>query len=284
MRLRWEPCEWACNTCPPLSCACQAPRWHVFTTGGGSHSRRKGRYDSFDNGVSRRCEVFFFSCSSCSLMPLTFSFSRHSNQSNKHCTIPKFQGWSRIDTMIERLKFPSPSMYWNYNHDSFPVADLLLRPTVEARAAQVTAAQRKAEEIRVQVRKQHQASLKRGKYEKHSIEIEQVCIVSPTAIETRLTCPSICSVPEASWSLYSRGWSDPCQSQESCRHKVVSCVTVLLCLWTGIFGFNAFEMLLGEKENFHYLFGSSIMYQSHRAIYSLTLVVACRTTDGEQNT
>jgi ribosome recycling factor len=49
------------------------------------------------------------------------------------------------------------------------------RPTVEARAALYTAAQRKAEEIRIQIRKQHQVSLKRGKYGKHSIELEEVC-------------------------------------------------------------------------------------------------------------
>ncbi|RDB16048.1 Ribosome-recycling factor [Hypsizygus marmoreus] len=47
------------------------------------------------------------------------------------------------------------------------------KPTVEARLALFTTAQRKAEEIRVQVRKQHQTSLKRGKYEKHSVELEE---------------------------------------------------------------------------------------------------------------
>ncbi|KAF8886508.1 ribosome recycling factor domain-containing protein [Infundibulicybe gibba] len=47
------------------------------------------------------------------------------------------------------------------------------KPTVEARTALYTAAQRKAEEIRVQIRKAHQASLKRGKYAKRSIELEE---------------------------------------------------------------------------------------------------------------
>ncbi|GLB39253.1 putative ribosome recycling factor [Lyophyllum shimeji] len=47
------------------------------------------------------------------------------------------------------------------------------KPTVEARLALYAGALRKAEEIRVQVRKQHQASLKRGKYAKHSIELEE---------------------------------------------------------------------------------------------------------------
>lgn len=45
---------------------------------------------------------------------------------------------------------------------------------MEARGSLYTGAQRKAEEIRVQVRKQHQASLKRGKYAKHSVELEEV--------------------------------------------------------------------------------------------------------------
>jgi ribosome recycling factor len=35
-------------------------------------------------------------------------------------------------------------------------------------------AKRKGEEIRVQIRSKHSASLKRGKYEKHSIELEEV--------------------------------------------------------------------------------------------------------------
>ncbi|KAF5351122.1 hypothetical protein D9756_008223 [Leucocoprinus leucothites] len=47
------------------------------------------------------------------------------------------------------------------------------KPTVDARKELFAGAKRKAEEIRVQVRKQHQASIKRGKYEKHSIELEE---------------------------------------------------------------------------------------------------------------
>lgn len=48
---------------------------------------------------------------------------------------------------------------------------------MEARTALYTAAQRKAEDIRVQIRKQHQTSLKRGKYAKHSVELEEVSIL-----------------------------------------------------------------------------------------------------------
>ena len=46
---------------------------------------------------------------------------------------------------------------------------------MEGRLALYAAAKKKAEEIRMQVRKQHSASLKKGKFEKHSIEIEEVC-------------------------------------------------------------------------------------------------------------
>ncbi|KAF9220755.1 ribosome recycling factor [Gyrodon lividus] len=47
------------------------------------------------------------------------------------------------------------------------------KPTVEARNALVSTAQRMAEDVRIQVRKTHQASIKKGKYEKHSIELEE---------------------------------------------------------------------------------------------------------------
>ncbi|PPR08296.1 hypothetical protein CVT24_002454 [Panaeolus cyanescens] len=47
------------------------------------------------------------------------------------------------------------------------------KPTVEARKELFAAAKRKAEDIRVQIRKQHTVSLKRGKYEKHSVELEE---------------------------------------------------------------------------------------------------------------
>ncbi|KAF4607804.1 hypothetical protein EYR40_000139 [Pleurotus pulmonarius] len=53
------------------------------------------------------------------------------------------------------------------------------RPTVEARTALYTAATRQAEDSRVQLRKHLQASLKRGKFEKHSVELEEARRVSP---------------------------------------------------------------------------------------------------------
>ncbi|OBZ78406.1 Ribosome-recycling factor, partial [Grifola frondosa] len=48
------------------------------------------------------------------------------------------------------------------------------RPTVETRLALYTNAQRQAEDTRVQIRKHHQAALKKGKYGKHSPQIQEV--------------------------------------------------------------------------------------------------------------
>lgn len=52
------------------------------------------------------------------------------------------------------------------------------RPTVETRNSLQTVAQREAESTRVQLRKHHQASVKKGKFEKHSIELEEVRLSS----------------------------------------------------------------------------------------------------------
>jgi ribosome recycling factor len=51
---------------------------------------------------------------------------------------------------------------------------LLGRPTVEARLALYTTASRQAEDTRVQIRKLQAASVKKGKYEKFSQEIQAV--------------------------------------------------------------------------------------------------------------
>ncbi|KAL0069580.1 hypothetical protein AAF712_003238 [Marasmius tenuissimus] len=58
-------------------------------------------------------------------------------------------------------------------HDSRTIKVPIPKPTVEARQTFVTAAQKQAEDSRVQIRKHHQASLKKGKFEKHSIELEE---------------------------------------------------------------------------------------------------------------
>lgn len=51
---------------------------------------------------------------------------------------------------------------------------MVFRPTVETRMEMYAGAKRKGEEIRVQIRNMHSASLRRGKYEKRSIEFEEV--------------------------------------------------------------------------------------------------------------
>jgi ribosome recycling factor len=48
------------------------------------------------------------------------------------------------------------------------------RPTVEARLAAYSNASKLAEDARVKIRRQHQASLKKGKYSRHSTEYNEV--------------------------------------------------------------------------------------------------------------
>lgn len=58
------------------------------------------------------------------------------------------------------------------------------RPTVETRNSLQTVAQREAENTRAQLRKHHQASVKKGKFGKHSVEVEEVrvfALVDPEA-------------------------------------------------------------------------------------------------------
>jgi ribosome recycling factor len=50
------------------------------------------------------------------------------------------------------------------------------RPTVESRTALYSAAQKKAEDTRVAIRKQHQASLKKGKYAKRTVEYDEASL------------------------------------------------------------------------------------------------------------
>ncbi|KAI0292892.1 ribosome recycling factor-domain-containing protein [Russula brevipes] len=47
------------------------------------------------------------------------------------------------------------------------------KPTVEARLAAYSTASNQAEDVRVQIRRHHQASVKKGKYSRHSIEHEE---------------------------------------------------------------------------------------------------------------
>ncbi|KAJ6590534.1 ribosome recycling factor domain-containing protein [Mycena vulgaris] len=58
-------------------------------------------------------------------------------------------------------------------YDSRTIKIPIPKPTVESNEALVTGAHRKSEDVRVQIRKLHQASLKRGNYKKHSVELEE---------------------------------------------------------------------------------------------------------------
>ncbi|KAL0578873.1 hypothetical protein V5O48_003106 [Marasmius crinis-equi] len=58
-------------------------------------------------------------------------------------------------------------------HDNRTIKVPIPKPTVEARQTLVKAAQMQAEDSRVQIRKHHQASLKKGKYERTSVEFEE---------------------------------------------------------------------------------------------------------------
>ncbi|KIM36680.1 hypothetical protein M413DRAFT_449023 [Hebeloma cylindrosporum] len=60
-----------------------------------------------------------------------------------------------------------------HRQDSRTIKIPMPRPTVQARLEIFASAKKQAEDIRVQIRKQHTASLKRGKFEKHSIELEE---------------------------------------------------------------------------------------------------------------
>ncbi|KAH7924690.1 ribosome recycling factor [Leucogyrophana mollusca] len=57
--------------------------------------------------------------------------------------------------------------------DSQTIKIPIPKPTVEARTALGVTAQRLAEDARVQIRKTQQSSVKKGKYEKHSVELDE---------------------------------------------------------------------------------------------------------------
>ncbi|EMD34806.1 hypothetical protein CERSUDRAFT_54801 [Gelatoporia subvermispora B] len=57
--------------------------------------------------------------------------------------------------------------------DSRTIKIPIPKPTVETRLAMFSTAQRQAEDTRVLIRKQHQASVKKGGYEKHAPEIKE---------------------------------------------------------------------------------------------------------------
>jgi hypothetical protein len=74
----------------------------------------------------------------------------------------------------------------------------LSRPTVEARLAAYSTASKKAEEARVQIRRQHQASVKKGKYSRHSIAHDEVrAFPFPFHLNMIVMSVTRFSVPEA---------------------------------------------------------------------------------------
>jgi hypothetical protein len=72
-----------------------------------------------------------------------------------------------------------------------------------------------AEDVRIQVRKIHQASIKKGKYEKHSIELEEVrdCLL-------RRAHTNHFTVPKTDGQECCRGRQDLCADEEGGWNQV----------------------------------------------------------------
>jgi len=92
---------------------------------------------------------------------------------------------------------------------------LATRPTVETRNNLQTVAQREAEDTRVQLRKHHQTSVKKGKFGKHSVELEEVRVFLHFFIAGRgsLICGSL--VPEVDGQIHRRGGQNPRDDEEA---------------------------------------------------------------------
>ena len=96
------------------------------------------------------------------------------------------------------------------------------RPTVETRNSLQTVAQREAESTRVQLRKHHQTSVKKGKFEKHSIELEEVRLpfvdLGLNLLQgslIRRMAPAGPIVPEIDGQVHRRGRQDPRDNEET---------------------------------------------------------------------
>lgn len=97
--------------------------------------------------------------------------------SKRHSMKVEYQVWSHIDMIIKlsRSQYQSMKSSPNFFFLTISTTNILIsRPTIDSRKELFAAAKRKAEDIRVQIRKHHAASLKRGGYAKHSIELEEV--------------------------------------------------------------------------------------------------------------
>src|ERR1700727_838797 len=92
-------------------------------------------------------------------------------------TRPSFQVSFLKDSTAELSGYQSQSKHAFWLSVS-PLHDVSSkRPTVEARTALYITAQRQAEDTRVQIRKVQQASVKRGKFAKHSVEPDEVILI-----------------------------------------------------------------------------------------------------------
>ena len=89
--------------------------------------------------------------------------------------VPQRQDRQTIKIIIPKYVPPSPSPEKPVCQPFHLHPDLLhVRPTVEARQALIASAHGQAEDARVQIRKTFQASVKRGKYKKHSESLDEV--------------------------------------------------------------------------------------------------------------
>ncbi|KIK70116.1 hypothetical protein GYMLUDRAFT_187719 [Collybiopsis luxurians FD-317 M1] len=92
------------------------------------------------------------------------------NGSELLITVFEEESLKHVEKAIYDAKLPNISPQ---KLDSRSLKIPIPKPTVEARNGLFAASQRQAEDTRAQIRKHHQASLKKGKYEKHSVELEE---------------------------------------------------------------------------------------------------------------
>jgi ribosome recycling factor len=79
---------------------------------------------------------------------------------------------------------------------------MLPRPTVEARLNAYSNASKLAEDARVQIRRQHQASLKKGKYSRHSTEYHEVSTLEVFFVSERTEYEFSLQVPKTARSSH----------------------------------------------------------------------------------
>ncbi|KAJ3847545.1 ribosome recycling factor domain-containing protein [Lentinula lateritia] len=93
------------------------------------------------------------------------------NASELVITVFEEESLKHVERALYDAKVPGLSSF--QKQDSRTLKIPVPKPTVEARKALFAAAERQAEDTRAQIRRHHQASLKRGKYEKHSVELDE---------------------------------------------------------------------------------------------------------------